>query len=511
MEDGIGEELYALLKSSASMFLGRTLGRIGGLVGQILIVRALAPGMFGTIALAYTFVILSSRIVSNGFSEGVTRYISLASTEKEYQELFKAGATIALTLSIATATIFYIARSSLAAVLGNSGITPFIVLFVPYLLVFPLAQLFVADFRGRQQTTLPVVSEHIIGTGLGIAVFLGAVMVGNPESGAVLYWYMPPVMMTILLGYFSLQRYEIVSLIYGWPRWTAVRDLWSYSWPLLLSSSFAALLSNIDIVMISYFLDSVAVGEYRAVQPLRQVTLFLLSSITFLYLPLASKLYGEKQYRALTDLYKTTTKWVIAATLPFVLVLSLFARDTVITFFGVEYQGAAVALAALMVGTFSRTIFGPSGIMVKAIDRPRVEIIAAAAGLCVNLIANILLIPRYSILGAAVGTSVGITVFNVVEAIAIYRVTGGTSLSINAVKQLIPTTGIALVLAYALQGYQLGLFGLLIIGAILMVVQICSIVVTKSLDETDLELVDTIADRTGQDLTKIRSFILKYS
>lgn len=510
-DETIGQELYTLLKSSTAVFLGRTAGRVGALVGQILIVRALAPATFGSLALAYTLSMLSARVVSNGFREGVTRFVSLAEDEAEYRERFNTGAVLAIVLSVVMATAMYLLRPWLAAVLGDERIVVILTLFVPYLLVYPLAQLFVADFRGRGETTLPVVSQHLLGTGLGIIAFLVVSTFGDPETGAILYWYMPSLSLVAFLGYVVVKRYPPVSMLRSRPDWQAIRELWSYSWPLLLSSSFAVLLGNIDIVMIGYFSDSAAVGEYRAIQPLRQVTLFLLSSTAFLYLPLASGLYDEGRLVSLTNFYKTTTKWVVAGTLPFVLVLSLFAGDTVVAFFGTEYRNAALALSVLMVGMFGRTIVGPSGIMVKAIDRPRVEIFAAAIGLAINLIANVLLITRFGILGAAIGTSIGVIVFNLIETVAIYRTTGGTPLSVDLFKQLVPTILFAVGLERLLSDYRLGILSLLGVGIVLVVVQLCSTILTRSLGDGDIELIDSVADQTTRDLTVLQSFVRRFS
>lgn len=508
---GLGEELYTLVKSSLVVFFAKTAGRVGALLGQILIVRSLTPATFGDIALAYTLVMLIGRLIANGFRDGVTHYISMGTGERDSLERFQSGLLFAVTLSGASFVGLYLFRPVLSSLLQNAALIDWMSMFLPYLIVFPLAQLCIADFRGRKQTAVPVVTEHLLGTAAAIIAFGCLAVIGDAESGAIAYWYMPSVVVLIVLSVPILRRYPIRRLLGVVPNRRSVQELWRYSWPLLVGSSFALFLDNVDILMISYFMDSAAVGRYRAIQPLRQVTVFLIASTTFLYFPIASELNSNGNHETLAALYKTTTKWVVAGTVPIILIFALFAGDVVVGFFGDDYRSAAPALAVLVCGMFSRTVVGPSGVMVKAVNRSRSEMFAAAVGLGVNLIVNVLLIPRFGLVGAALGTSIGVAVFNLVEVVTIYRVTESTPFSVSELKQLLPTITVSVVIAFALREYELGLVALVSLGMVISVVQLVSTVFTRSLGDADLQLVDAIEAQSDRDLTTVRQYVRRFS
>jgi len=316
--------------------------------------------------------------------------------------------------------------------------------------------------------------------------------------------------MTVFTGYYLHRELSIGRVVGRLPDAATVRELWSFSWPLAIGSSFFLLLSNVDVLMIGYFMEPRSVGFYRAIQPLRQVTVFVLGSFTFLFLPLATQYYDDGNLDALDRFYTISTKWIVAATFPLVLVFTLFAPEVVRAFFGVEYTPAAPALAVLTAGLFVRAIVGLNGDMTKAIDRPRIELYSVAVAVVVNVVLNVVLVPRYGIVGAAIGTVVGYAVYNALEVLMIYRSVGSHPFSANTVKPLIPTVLVALGAARLTADVQLGLVVLIGIGGFLSVIHLFSMVVTRSLGREDLLLFERFEERTGVDLERFKSMIRAY-
>jgi O-antigen/teichoic acid export membrane protein len=208
----------------------------------------------------------------------------------------------------------------------------------------------------------------------------------------------------------------------------------------------------------------------------------------------------------LDELFTVSTKWVSLATLPFVLVFSLFASDAITAFFGASYTPAAPALAVLVGGLFIRALTGLNGDMVRAIDRSRIEFYAAAGGIGANVLLNVILIPQYGIVGAAIATVAGYGVYNGIEVLIIYLETGTSPFSFNVIKPLVPTTILAFGVS-ALVPRPLGLIQLIGTGFIFTLAQPISMFLTRSFDQSDLELVELAEQRSGRDLGHIKRSI----
>lgn len=482
------DSLEGLAKSAVVVFVASVIARALGLLGEVLVIRSLTPTAFGIVALAYTAVFTLSRLGLLGIPGAVARLMAAEDRVADQRAVLRSSYAIALGSGATLAVAVYLFRGAVAALMETARLSGLLVLFLPFLVAYPAARVSIAALRSRKQSTLAVVARDLGPRTASLGFFVVFVVFGRPFVGAVAYWVALPVVSVTLAASFLHRELPLGSLIDrrtdGWK----VREVWSFSWPLAVGSSLVILMSNLDVLMVGYFLRSDAVGFYRSIQPLRQVTQFVLQSFRFLFLPMATEFYATGKLDELRQFYTVSSKWVAILTLPFVLVFSLFAGDVTRVFFGPEYTPAATALAVLTAGLFFNALVGPNGAMVKAIDSPRTEMYGAFAGVAVNVALNVLLIPRFGIVGAALATVAGFVVYNALEVASIYRATGAHPFSRHSFKPIVVTTGIAVALAWYAGRFDMSLPMLLGVGVTLTGVQGFAVLVTGSLQETDVEL-----------------------
>ncbi|WP_135366078.1 flippase [Halosimplex halophilum] len=503
----ISDSLGVLARGAVVVFVGTVAGRALGVLGQVLIVRALSVELFGQLALALTVVSAVGHVSLLGVPKGTTRLISGETEPSRRREVLHSSVVLVAVGAALATVLVYAFRHRIAALMDDPTLARNLLWFLPYLLVFPLAQVLFAVLQALKESARTTVARDLFPRVCGLALFGVLAALGYPYAGAIGYWLAIPAL-GALAGYAALaalgdRRPSLSVAVDG----ATLGRLWTFSWPLAVGSSIVMFLSDMDLLMIGLLLDTAAVGQYRAVQPLREITLFVLTSFTFLYYPIATEFYEEGAYADLDALYATATKWITTATLPLALTFVLFAPDVVRVFFTARYLPAAPALAVLIAGMFLRVVVGPNGAMLKAIDRTRVELVASALGLVVNVALNLLLIPRYRLVGAALATGAGFAVFNLVEVVAIYLETGSHPFSFDTVKPLVVTVAAGAGIARALAGRELSFVALLGVGAALTVVQVVALVVTRSLDERDRELVERWESRFGVDLAPVKRAI----
>jgi O-antigen/teichoic acid export membrane protein len=477
---------------------------------EIAIVRSLTPTVYGTIAVGYTIALILARLGQFGIPQGVTRFISEDVTDTRQRSVTKHGLIIVTPAAVFFSLPLLLFPTRVGEIMNNDDVAQYLTYFAVFVIVFPITRVAIAVLRARGETMSAVLSKDLLSRVGGLALFAALAGIGIAQYGAVAYWVSLPLVSLVFTTYFINRGLDVGEIVSVQTDWEAVRKLWSFSWPLALSSSLVLFLSYMDILMIEFFLSSSATGYYRSVQPLRQVTGFVLNSFTFLYMPLATQYFSNDDIESLSEFYKTATKWITTLTLPLVLVFSVFSVDVVRTFFGPSYIPAAVPLAVLVAGLFFNVLVGPNGATAKAINQPRFEMYSAAIGFVINFVLNVLLIPRYGIVGAAVATVIGYISYNTIEIALIYSSIRSLPFSVNQIKPLIPTVVVSLVLEQAISG-TVGIIGLFTIGIFLSATHLCSVLLTRSLDGNDIKLILQVEGKTGREFYHLRGILNRFS
>jgi O-antigen/teichoic acid export membrane protein len=184
---------------------------------------------------------------------------------------------------------------------------------------------------------------------------------------------------------------------------TRAKNLLSQSWALILSGALAIIYFKIDQVMLGQMAGDEAVGVYSTAVRLSETWYFIPVAIAISVFPalIRSKSRGEEIYYArLQQLYDFLAGLGLA-----VAVFFTFASDKVIVLiFGAEYAAAGPILSVhIWAGVF---VFLKVAMSRWLLNEGRLNFLFISNGLgaVVNIALNLLLIPRYGGMGAAVAT-----------------------------------------------------------------------------------------------------------
>lgn len=493
----LADSFSGLAKGAAVIFAATVMGRLLSLLGEVLIIRSLSPGTFGTIALVYTGVLTLTNVGLLGVPSAVSRMLSDESVRPRETDYMSSGYLIVFASASVIALGLMAFSQELGALMDNPRVAELVPIFVPFVFLFPVGRVSIAILRAKKRSVQAALSQDLGPRLAAIGIFVLFASLGRPFDGAIVYWIVTPAFATLIAVGFLSRESSILSVATTTPSRDVVGDLWSFSWPLAVRASLVTLMTSLDVLMIGLFLESTMVGFYRSVQPLKQITHFVLQSFVFLFLPLATEFYARDEIDELGDFYRVSSKWIAVLTLPPVLVFSLFSGDLIRTILSPEYLPGSLALSVLTAGLYFNALVGPNGAMLKAVGRPRVEMYAATLGVTVNLALNVLLIPIFGIVGAAFATVLGYLAFNVVEVVAIYRIVGTHPFSANSLQPIAVTALVGVFVAWVVGGSDLGLPALIGIGLLLAAVQAVAVPATRSLDETDRVLLRKAKGRLG--------------
>lgn len=192
------------------------------------------------------------------------------------------------------------------------------------------------------------------------------------------------------------------------------------SYPMAISSLAIFLMMTFDIVFLKKFKGDETVAYYAIAMKLVSI-LFMINNSVYISVSLKiAELYTDNNKKELSKALKQSARMIVALTLPVVLFVCLFSEN-ILYFFGENYTQSKQALLILMVGQLFASFFGVSAIYLNMTGRQSVFQIVLIFAVLLNLILNIILIPMYSMTGAAIAFVSSLLFWNVVTAIIVYR------------------------------------------------------------------------------------------
>ena len=242
---------------------------------------------------------------------------------------------------------------------------------------------------------------------------------GQPVTWVVLMllgWRLSETAWMSVLAYSLSWVVATVAAAYFWRResrgWEpapmepgALRKLARYAGPRAPAALFSQLLFWTDLFVLTRYADASELGVYSAALRAGQVIVLFLTSVSLMFSPFVADLHNRGETARLDKLFKSLTRWTIAATMPLFLLL-VVAPDAALRIFGSGFSGGQTALLILLAGQFVNIATGSVGFVLIMVGRTGWDLAVYAASLALNLVLAFWLCPRYGMEGAAVANAV---------------------------------------------------------------------------------------------------------
>jgi O-antigen/teichoic acid export membrane protein len=368
---------------------GEAVARVVAFAAIVYIARVLGAASYGVIEVAGAIVLYFSRVADAGFDLGLgVREVAAGSAD----DLI--GTALAARLLISVVLVIGIGAVGLTLVPGPEG---------PVLAAYGLTLLAVgASTRWVHlgwERAKPVAAARTVGELLMVA-------------GVVLFVQGPEDLLRVPIARFAGDGLAALLLLWGvvrgvralrWrPNWRLLRPLAPRATTLVLSAWCGLMIYNADVIIIRVFREPAQVGHYAAAYTL----ISFLSNLSIAYslslLPTLTRL-AERRDEQLR-LYSNAHAHVFAVTFPIAIGVTLLAGSAIQFVLGSGYSASTPALAILI---WSVPLAALRDIPVAALmTREREALILRLTGVAAgaNMVLNIVLIPTFGILGAAVAT-----------------------------------------------------------------------------------------------------------
>lgn len=416
-----------------------------------LVVHALGPDRYGILSMAWV-VLGYFGMFDIGLGRAATRFVANALGTGSEEKI----PIIAWTAVLAQAGLGVLGAAILA------GITPLLVtkiFHIPgglldearssfYLLALSLpAVLISGSLRGVLEAAQRFDLVNAAAAPLSSANFL------LPLVGVAVGWRLPGIVGLLVgsrilgLTVFYVLCVRVFPSLRQFPRFHAseARVLLRFGGWVTVSSVVGPILVYLDRFMIGALLTIAAVAYYAA--PYEAVTRLLIvpASIVATLFPAFSSVENGGQTEALTRLLVGSTKYLLLALGPAVVILLAFSRDILWGWLGPDFaRNSAAALQILAVGVLANSVAMVPFALIQGLARPDVTAKIHLVELPLQLILAWVLVRRWGITGGALAWSLRTTVDALLLFIAAARVASIPTRSLFdlRVRQLLTLVGV---------------------------------------------------------------------
>lgn len=166
-------------------------------------------------------------------------------------------------------------------------------------------------------------------------------------------------------------------------------------------------LYHVDIILLRLLAGSDATGQYRVSLFVAEILWFAPFAFQVALLHSTANLWEQSQLDQIRGISGLIGKYSTLLLLIMACGITVLAGEFIVLYFGPEYQASVRPLLLLLPGTLGFALVRPILAISQAKGQMRPLIIATLVPALLNLILNLLLIPRMGNTGAAIATSIG--------------------------------------------------------------------------------------------------------
>lgn len=405
---------------SGSLFAagGMVLGGLLTVATSVVFARWLGPDGFGVYSLALIILALVGGIGTLGLDNSVARFAAyyLGSGETDrirgllgYGVLRVLLFSTILALGLLVAFRFRLFDQTRLASLGSHSLV--IVIAIP---LYALQLILFQSALGLQSVNARVLLEKVGQPLCRLVVPFALILwAATPTSAAVSGLVVSALLLDAASAF--LVRSKLKPYRPGGPVKSLEKKQWlAYALPFVFYSlqTFVSSGMGLDVFLVGALLSMHTAGIYSAAFRLTPVLWLARGAMDYNFGPRAAVLFGQSNLKEIGTLYRSTSTFALAWTLPGALLLAVFSRPVMRAFFGSAYEAGGSALSLLVLAFVVDSAAGCNITLLAMVGRSGLVLLNGILGGVALLSVSLVLIPRWGMAGAALATVSSIVVTN---------------------------------------------------------------------------------------------------
>jgi O-antigen/teichoic acid export membrane protein len=413
---GQNTHVVDLLRGASIAGFLKALGAILAFGLSVVLGRALGAEAAGVYFLAFTIATIAATIGRVGLDSAVIRFVAADASTDDWagvSAIYQKTLSIGLICSSLIAAVLYFSASLLSdRAFSDPALAAPLRIMAVAIIPLSLSVLVSRALLGLSRVRDSILVFTILPTGFALAGTWALAPAWGVNGAAAAY--------VIAV---------IAALVYGWIVWRRTFESRSIALqiqrvmsptgkllrsgaPLLIGALFHLMIQMSGTLMLGIWADNTDVSRYAVAWRTATLISFVLLAVNTIAQPKFAELYAQRDMESLAATAQKATLLMTAFAAPFFLVL-LAVPGYIMSVFGSDFAAGATSLQILSVGQFVNVIAGSVGVLLVMSGHERdfrnVQIVVAL----VVLALNIMLIPRYGDVGAALAAATALIIQNV--------------------------------------------------------------------------------------------------
>ena len=398
-----------LAKGAVIIFVFTLLANFIGYLVRFFLTRQLNVADYGLFYSLLSFVSLFIIFSDPGFGSALVKFIPEFLAKKDYSKLkslvaFIFGIRFVLSLSVAV-LIFSFSDYFALNLFHSLDVSPLIKIFSLFFFIDSFISFETTFFTGFQRpfhfSSIPFLKNLtfflllLLITPLNIEKTIYAFLF---SSFMVSTFFLPSVFWTLKKNLkWKVKKIKITRKF--------IKTITSFAIPVFFGAIAYSIIGYTDTIMLTFFRSLEEVGYYQVALPTSRLLWVIVFSLTTLLFPMSSELWASNKKHILSKGLTIITKISFMIMVPAVLITIAFARFILDIFFGATYITATACLQILSLAALFFLIRAIFSSVLVGIGQPIVNTKVGIFMAIFNVIANLILIPIYGIVGAAAATT----------------------------------------------------------------------------------------------------------
>jgi len=192
--------------------------------------------------------------------------------------------------------------------------------------------------------------------------------------------------------------------------WFHVKSLFSFSSGVIFINAGSILFDNISLIIIAYFLTVSDVGIFGVCWTFSFFALFISTALVNTLYVKVSRWNAQRDLHAIAVSLSRATTYSLIFALPLLIGGILLGYNLLFYLYGASFTAGATALVIIIAMRVIQSVLNLYTNFLMATDHAKQAVAGILAGIVVNVILCILLIPTIGITGAAIGALVNVII-----------------------------------------------------------------------------------------------------
>jgi len=393
--------------------------------------RTLGPELYGTFGVVIALVTVFNLILISGMPQAASRYIAV--DNRNARAVKKASNRIMLYFSAGLFVLYFLLADVIASLLLDPGLALYIrvsALIIPVYAFYSLYTGFLNGLREYGKQAKAMFSYNVA----KVAGVFALILLGFSVAGAIAGFILAPLIgLFVASHYFRPDRNESVF---------DQKELLGFAIPVIIFSVAFTVLMSLDLFFVKRMIAGDEVGYYAAASNLSRLPYYTLTAVGAALFPAVAACGSREQ---IGKYLMGSMRYVLILLFLIVALVSSTSGGLITLFYSSKYIPAALPLTVLVFGMGFLTLFSIFTTVITASGMARTAMIISIAMIPLAFAAGAVLVPAYSLLGAAAATTAVSFLGFAVALFYVHRIAGRVAEPVSVLK-----VGLASVVVFVL-------------------------------------------------------------